>query len=138
MYAPVAAIYGDTAWLKPKYHQWIEIIRQWNRLLNLSVNRLTKKIFETDFNFALGKTKNWCSEVKSMLSSINKENVFNKKVKLHLTELKNLLIDKQKQDWVTEINRKIKLRFYRNFKTSFSLEKYVSYNLNLSERSLTA
>ena len=137
-YAPIAAIYGDTAWLKPKYHRWIEIIRLWNRLLNFSVNRLTKKIFENDYNLALQNNKNWCSEVKAILSSINKENFFNEKVKLNLTELKNLLVEKQKQDWVTEINRKPKLRFYRTFKTTFSLEKYVSYNLNSSERSLTA
>ena len=30
-FAPIAALYGDTAWLKPRYKRWIEMIHLWNR-----------------------------------------------------------------------------------------------------------
>ena len=51
---------------------------------------------------------------------------------------RSLFLDKQKSQWLSTIQIKPKLRFYKLFKDSFTVEKYLSINLSSSERSLLA
>ncbi len=61
-----------TGWNSCKIRQRINMIRLWNRLINIGENRLTKRVFKWDYIIC----KNWCFEVKEIFSSIQLQRVY--------------------------------------------------------------
>ena len=55
-YAPVVAMQGDMGWFPLYIHQYLSIARFWNRLLCMDDSRLTKAIFEADYDKNKKKT----------------------------------------------------------------------------------
>ena len=44
-FTPILAITGDMGWAVSTSRRWANVLRLWNRLVNMDENRLTKKIF---------------------------------------------------------------------------------------------
>ena len=44
-FAPILAVQGDLGWIPGTIRRKCEMIRMWNRLLNMSDNRVNKKVF---------------------------------------------------------------------------------------------
>ena len=65
-FAPKLAINGDVGWLPTKEHRWLNILRYWNRLVNMDESRICKKVFLWDYNIY----NNWSSEVKDIMTKI--------------------------------------------------------------------
>jgi len=133
-FTPLAFLYGDMMWLKPRYRRWLSMLRFWNRLISMDDNRIAKHIFLWDYNIC---NNNWSYELK---------NIFNE---LHLDHFENLSLcniemakasiwEKMQQDWLNDVNAKPKLRTYKLYKTELAVENYVSMNLNRQERSVVA
>jgi len=136
-FAPISALYCDTGWLKPQYHRWADMIRLWNRLLKIPQDRITRKIFEIDYDRS-HTTSNWSSKVKDIFSLLDLEHIFNLKLNCDMKVLMDKLTKYQSNQLLLEIGQKPKLRFYREFKDNCDSEKYISYNLTSSERSILA
>ena len=57
----ILALSGDMGWTISVHRRWLNIIRLWNRLVDMDDDRLTKKVFVYGFNKNTNST--WCSEV---------------------------------------------------------------------------
>ena len=82
--------------------------------------------------------KNWSSDMKSILLSINKLNEFETLEALNINGARNLLIRKMNEKWKTDILSKPKLRTYVTFKSVLQTEEYLRNNISRHKRSLLA
>ncbi len=105
--------------------RWLNILKYWNRLINLDDNRLTKKIFNWDYSLASNFNYiNWSSGVRAILSSIDKECVFLTKSACDLINCEQPLKENDINKWLVDLNSKPKLRTYM-------LNSRPSSNLNI-------
>ncbi len=63
--APLLALEGDMGWTSSKTHHHINIIRSWNKFINMDESRITKRVFNLDYQIC----KNWNLELKDILYS---------------------------------------------------------------------
>ena len=88
-------------WTISVHRRWLNIIRLWNRLVDMNDDRLTKKVFVYDFN----KNTNsiWCSEVKSILEKIGlRTRCFQNMIKCDITVCEQSLFDNYCNEWSTK------------------------------------
>jgi hypothetical protein len=137
-FVPIPALEGDIGWLAPRYRRWINMLRLWNRLVGLEPNRLTHHIFVHDFYMAQSNSENWCYKIWQILCAIGYEECFYNREPCDINSCKEKLLQLQENHWKVALQHKHKLRFYRLFKSNVQVEKYVQYNLTVSERSFTA
>ena len=55
-FTPILAITGDIGWVVSTNRRWANVLRLWNRLVNMNETRLTRKVFDYDYSMAGGKT----------------------------------------------------------------------------------
>ena len=126
---------GDMGWYDTSFGRAIAKIRLWNKIIQLDENRLSRKIFEADFNIC---RNNWASNIKELCRDLNLENEFNNKQVICFDTVKNTLKEKFIADWQNAVSRKPKLRTYAIFKTTFETEEYAKHCKNRKERSFMA
>ena len=97
--------------------------------------RLAKKIALWDKSICV---KNWSSDMKSILLSINKINEFETLEALNINGARNLLTQKMNEKWKTDILSKPKLRIYVTFKSVLQTEVYLRNNISRHKRSRLA
>ena len=134
-FAPIAAITGDIGWLPAKYRRWLNMLRYWNRLVTLDDSRITKTVFEHDYEIC---ENNWCNEVKCIMSTLNLVDCFNDKRIVNLECARSRMTAYYGQLWREKVDSSPKLRTYKLFKESFGAEKYLLINCDKYERSLLA
>ena len=86
-FAPLHGIYGDTGWLPTKHRRMIEVIRHWNRLIDMEDNRISKRIFLYDYRF--NRKYTWNSFNAQVFNKLNLCNIYNNKEKYHLDMVKS-------------------------------------------------
>ena len=64
-FTPIPALVGEMGWLPCKYRKMINTLRFWNRLIKMPNDRLTKYIFNRQYELT---TDNWCKHVKDILN----------------------------------------------------------------------
>lgn len=131
-FTPILAITGDMGWVISTHRRWVNMLRLWNRLVNMDNSRLTRAVFEYDYNF---NGHNWCSDVKHILEQVNLMANFRNKSPVNLKDVEDRLLEKHKLDWANKITSVSKLRTYIQFKAEYSTEKYLFSNLTKCERS---
>ena len=87
-FAPKLGINGDVGWLPSKERRHINIIRYWNRLLDMDNRRLCKQVFQWDYNLC---KNNWSSDIKVLMSSLNLTNFFEKQTKCNMDNARTSL-----------------------------------------------
>ena len=132
-FTPILAITGDMGWVVSTNRRWANVLRLWNRLVNMNENRLTKKVFNYDYSMTGGK--NWCSEVKTILTKVDLLTHFQNKTPVDLVFVENHLLYVYKIDWLDKLQTVSKLRTYREFKFEYSTEKYLLSNMTKLEKS---
>ena len=88
---PLLALEGDIGWQSCKTRHHINMLRLWNRLVDMNDNRLTKRVFIWDFELC----KNWCNEVKQLLNSIGYLNLFNNVEVCNIKTMQSSLVNQQ-------------------------------------------
>ena len=116
----------------------LNILRLWNRLVQMSDDRLTKQIFINDFYLAMSDYQNWCKDIWQILCTLEMEDTFYNRETCDLNYVREQLYKLQEINWKKAILHKPKLRFYRTFKKSQQLENYVKFNLTGAQRSFMA
>ena len=134
-FAPKVAINGDIGWLPSKERRHINIVRYWNRLLDMDNSRLCKKVFQWDYRIC---NNNWSSDVKTIMSSLNLINSFENQRQCDMNSIRTSLYDLQVSEWPRKCADLPKLRTYILFKQSYMTEEYVKINLKRNERSVLA
>lgn len=67
-YALVAAITSVLRWVPSRNRRLLNMHRYWNRLVNAENERLTRLVFDQDYELF---NSNWCSKIKSIMISID-------------------------------------------------------------------
>ena len=129
---PIYGFQGDIGWLLPKYRNYCNMVRLYNRLVKKKNECLVKKIFLWDKE---QPGKSWYKEFTCLLEEIDHPvpasdkcidiDIFIEKCRSH-----------QNSEWSKLIISKPKLRTFMKFKTQFGCEPYVYLNLSKSQRSL--
>jgi len=121
-------------WCPARIRRCLCVLRYWNRLILLDENRLTKKIFQSDFE----SNSPWCKRVKTILSDIGLVDLYSNKMYVNIDECRNRMSDKYCTEWLEDVKNKPKLRTYAQFKNTFGVENYVTLNLTRQQRSMLA
>ncbi len=64
-FVSTAGMMSDLGWLTTKYLRWLNMLRFWNHLLTMNDDRLTKKVFQVEYE---NKRKSWCSDIKEIFA----------------------------------------------------------------------
>ena len=113
------------------------MLQLWNRLIKMSNDRLTKCVFNVDFEKSTGN-KNWCSEVRDILGSIGEENAFTKKQTCDIAYCKQKMCELAEDEWKANVLAKPKLRSYKKFKYNMDTTDYVKWTTSKYDRSIQA
>ena len=108
----------------------VDMLRLWNRLLNMESQWPTRKIFEWDKEFKRG----WCKNV----SEIRCSGFVDATWKVDLSMATRLLHDIECEKWKADVLTVPKLRTYVLFKNSYETEPYVSVLCNRWHSSVMA
>lgn len=134
-FAPNLAVNGDFGWMSCVLRRHVEIVRLWNRLVDMNENRLTFRIFIWDKENC---KKNWSGEVKHLLIKCNCETNFNSMSKVNINYVRNIMFEIEKTKWNNDLNCISKLRTYCTFKNTFETEPYLSNVFDRHHRSALA
>ena len=134
-FAPLAALKGDMGWPDPQTRQKTAMLKYWNRLVNMSDERITKKIFTWDHAIRLN---NWSSQLAEIIQSVSSYDVFNSKLPVCMVNLSHSFLENTENEWKTNVSSKPKLRLYSKFKDNFKTDDYVLSLMPRYERSLLA
>ena len=135
-FTPILAINGDMGWPLSLHRRWINMLRLWNRLIDMDNNRLTKKIFLYDFQKYMNNS--WCSEIKFIFDKLGLAAQFYNMQRCDINMHEKLLFRNYSNDWTNKTRDISKLRTYITFKTEYNTEDYVKAYLPKQERSFLA
>ena len=134
-YSPNAVLYGDTGWLTDKYRRYQSLLRYWNKLIAMSNSRLTKKIFNWEYE---QNNKSWCCELKVIFNMIDMGQIYESQQPCDLSVTLKKLESLCESEWQMGLQNKPKLRTYRKIKESYRTEEYLKMCLPRYQRSLLA
>ncbi len=78
-FTPIAALRSEVRWYSARCKQWSNMVKHWNRLVNMSQSRLTSNLFHWDYERSV-YNNNWCSELRVLLQDANMNQVCIEKV----------------------------------------------------------
>ena len=117
----------------------MNILRLWNRLVLMSDDRLTKRVFLWDREqHALTNKSNFSSQAKQTLIELNQNNSYTNLEPVDINEMKKIIVDRDKNNWLNGIRNKPKLDFLSDIKHEMGVEPFVKINISKYERSLLA
>lgn len=134
-FAPTLAIYGDTGWIPSQFRRWINMIRFWNRVLSFDEERITKIVFEFDYNRC---RNNWCCDLKEVFHILELNNYFESKLMVDIDLVQSKTHTYYSNYWSNEILNISKLRTFVIFKTVFGRENYLFLDMPKYLRSTLA
>ena len=130
------AVQGDMGWLPNHLKHTLNVLRYWNRLVDLDDSRLTRKVFDAEYD--LNKKGSWCYFVKDTLSDLDMAHIYNAKICCDLGLCRTRLFISYANTWANNLKKKPKLRVYMQIKDVYATEKYVMLNLERNQRSILA
>ena len=136
-FTPIPALQGEMGWFPTKFRKFISILRYWNRLIDMPNDRLTKHIFNVEYNNAYDHN-NWTNKVKSIFDLLQMSYIFNEKNKCDLDTCKKEFWNIAESDWKIQVENKPKLRTFKRYKKEFITTDYVQQSLNRFDRSMIA
>ena len=133
--APTLGLSGDLGWYSLELFRIQDAVRLWNRILKMSNDRITKKIFMWDWN---QRSRNWSSEIRTIFYNADMGEYFDEMHQCSIDDITEILKSDFEQQWSEKIKDKVKLRTYNDIKIKFGQEDYLKLNLERSERSFMA
>ncbi len=131
--AAIPGIQGDMGWLDCKSRWKLEIIRQYNRFINMDQSRLNRTVFMYD---KLARGHNWNKKVKKILTDCDMLRYWNSNQPVPLDLFKTKIYNQFETDWEHHCSTKPKLRTYISFKHDIKVASHISCNMSKYERSL--
>ena len=122
-------------WFPCKYKRMFEVIRLWNRLINMEDERITKTCFIKDME---NRSNNWSSNVMQLFEKLEISSNFDQLLPVEIEAVRPKIVALIESEWKTQVDSKPKLRSYKLFKSNFGAEEYVCQYLSRYKRSLFA
>ena len=145
-YSPNAGVLGDTGWEPVIAKQWKVVTNHWIRMRLMDENRINARVFRWAESKSGRGCKNWNFRVKQSFEEAN--------IHVHVDDrigdghhlkvrMFTHFFEKFKANWENDINRDTarsnnggnKLRLYRNFKSVYNIDAYVTCLMPRSHRS---
>jgi hypothetical protein len=136
-FCPLPILEGDMGWKSSVVRRHIEIMRLWNRILDMPDTRLPKITLNYDLEMCMQVT-NWMVELQDICRQINWENSVINWAKIDIRMASNNLSSKQLVLWNKTRHQKPKLRYYNLYKAEIETEYYIFANLNKRVRATYA
>ena len=124
-FAPKHGIEGDIGWIPPIIIRKLNMIRIWNRVLNMDSNRLPHIVYDS-----MVETDHlWYLEVKSIFTSADIMDPSERNLPVHnlkslLKYIQGKLFIQYLVEWISGMCLKSKLRLYRTFKDQYSVTTF--------------
>ena len=134
-FSPNLAVNGDMGWVNSSTRRKIEMLRYWNKLIEMDESRLTRKVFMWDKNKNI---RNWSNEVFKIMTDIGYEQHFYQCKTIDLDNCKDVLCLSDKESWCQQVSTVPKLRTYVTYKKSHEVEPYVYKVIHRGHRSVLA
>ena len=134
-FTPILSLVGDSGWLPSQYRRWLAILRLWNRLILMDGSRLTKRVFNFDYE---SEQTNGCKDVRDILDKLDLMEYYENKTCIDISLASDRIYNFYANSWPEKCLNVPILRSYVKFKTSFKTENYITLNLNRNERSVMA
>ena len=134
-FTPVLGLQGELGWLSSKTRRKLNMIRYWNRLIQMDNSRLTKRIFLWDYRL---NSNNWSSEISQILDEYSLLGEFENQNFINRDILQKRALEVEEQAWRSKCENSPKLRTYITFKEKLVKENYIACNLSRLERSYLA
>ena len=99
-----------------KYVHYMSVLRLYNRLVTMPTDRLTRQAFEMDL--LLENNGNWCSDLKEILCTLNKEHTLVNRETINLSYALEIFFEKMNEHFQNEIQNKPKLRSFKLYKSN--------------------
>ena len=139
---PIPGIISEFNLLLPQYRNHIKMVRQYHRILKMSNDRLTRKVFNWDKLLNDRVQTTWYSEVQNIFSLHNMENIFQSNIifdlKSTLEKLQKSMLLAQQNSLETQCSAKSKLRTFITFKDFYTTPSYISKPLSFVQRKFMA
>lgn len=115
--------------------RWINVIRYWNRVLSFDNERITRNVFEIDYNRC---RNNWCSDLKEIFHCLDLDYYFDSRMIVDTNLVQSKIHFFYSNFWNSEMSNIPKLRTYALFKTVFGRENNVVLDMPQQLRSILA
>lgn len=135
-FCTIVSMYKDLGWVSNECKRKLNVLRYWNRLLLMSDTRLTKKVFNDMYNHPYRGS--WCYYIKNVLRQLDMNDIYMEKQECDLQLCKDKLENAHNDTLLRFIDKKPKLRLYKQIMCKEGVEKYVKLNLSSAERSMVA
>ena len=126
---------GDLGWLYVRYIRYKCMVNYWNRLVKMSDNRLTKRVFIYDRE---RNRDTWSSDMRIVYLLLGMDDIFDSITVCNKINVADELSRINNIHWHNEIQNKPKLRTYVLFKNNVNIESYVKKHMQKRTRSCFA
>ena len=131
------ALLGEMGWSSARTRHKILILRLWNRLCEMSPDRLTSKIFQWDLLHS-SRRGTWSFNAKHVLYEIDCHDSYHSVTPCDMNYANEALHATDEIDWDTGRYRSDKLRYYNLYKSDKEPAEYLNFNIKKYHRSLFA
>ena len=122
-FAPTAAMIGDTGWVNCYIRRMSQRIKYWNRLIAMEDYRLTKIVFNFDYDYRAGKC--WSTETLEIFKMLTMEDIYESRTECHIDYLSKMIDQFFSKWWIEQVESKPKLRMYKQIKSTPVTELYL-------------
>ncbi len=116
-FAPTLAVQGDMGWLPGSIRRKCEMIRLWNRLLNMPEDRINKKVFI----WSKSNGSPWAKEIFAVFEEVGLQYMYNNNLTCSITSISEKLFALFETKWLNDILLKPKLPTYIQIKHIMAL-----------------
>ena len=109
MYAAEAGMEGELGWVSPHIRRCLNMVRLWNRILNMKKTRLPRIII--DYQQSHNLFNSWLKDVKTIFSMVNCTDAFENNLpivnlKSFINYAREKLMQLHAMTWITEVANK--------------------------------
>ena len=112
-FVPLLGVEEEVTWVPSLLRHHKSMLSFWNRMLDMSDDRLTKIIFNWDYQ---KKRRNWSSQLRKILKQSDQGHKSLLKGKCGTHSSLECMLDQYKEKWLSNLGNKPKLRTYKLFK----------------------
>ena len=136
-FAPTEALLGELGWSSARTRHKLLILKLWNRLCEMPLERLPSKVFNWDLQHS-GRKGTWSYNAKHILYEIECHDSYHSVTPCNMNYASEALHMIDETDWDINRYKSDKLRYYNLYKCSKDPEEYVNFNMKKYHRSIFA
>ena len=128
------AAQGDMGWIPGTIRRKCDMIRLWYSLINMSDDRIIKKVF------LWNKVQDppWAAEIHAVVEEADFQYIYRNNLSCSIDKIRKKLLVRFNEKWINDLMLKLKLQTYVQIKHNYETELYVKTHLPRNQRSLIA